>query len=99
MTAELVWAVDDADEESLDVTQCRTRTEKRMSALQHMRQIQAASPLRTIRTVRFLFEIISKMVVGPRDERSYTTLDVRVPRLPTKERRAMVRSMELGLFL
>lgn len=41
-----VWdfAEEETEVESLDVTQCRTRTEKRTSALQHMRQIQAASP-------------------------------------------------------
>src|SRR6266536_2874191 len=43
---ELLLAVEDVVEGSLDVTQWRTRTEKRMSALQHMRHIQAASPLR-----------------------------------------------------
>lgn len=62
----------EVDEESLDVTQCRTRTEKRTagwssleygmlgweggkpSALQSSRQIHAASPRRTNRTVRLL---------------------------------------------
>lgn len=43
------------EELSLDVTQWRTMTEKRTSALQHMRQTQAGSPLRTMRMVRFLF--------------------------------------------
>jgi len=32
--------------------------EKRMSVLQHIRQIQAASPLRTIRIVRLLFGLV-----------------------------------------
>lgn len=54
---ELERAVEEMYDLSLEVTQWRTRTEKRISALQHMRQSQAASPLRTIRTVRLLFGI------------------------------------------
>lgn len=43
------------EELSLEVTQCKTITEKSTSALQHMRQTHAGSPLRTIRIVRLLF--------------------------------------------
>jgi hypothetical protein len=44
-------------EESLEVTQWSTRTEKRTSALQHMRQTHAGSPLRTMSIVRLLNSI------------------------------------------
>ena len=81
----------------MDVTQWRTRTEKRISELQHIRQIQAASPLRTIRIVRLLFGFNK----GKSQQwgLTYTTLEVRVPRLPAKERKAIVRRAELGLLL
>jgi hypothetical protein len=49
----------EAEALSLDVTQCRTRTQKRMSALQHMRQIQPGSPFKTMRIVRFTAEVVS----------------------------------------
>lgn len=38
---------------SSEVIQWRTRTENRISMLQHMRQIQPGSPFSTITTVRF----------------------------------------------
>jgi hypothetical protein len=44
---------------SLLVTQCRTRTQNKISALQHMRQIQPGSPLRTIRIVRLTTDVVS----------------------------------------
>ncbi len=64
-----------------------------------MRHIQAASPWRVMRTVRFLGDLWVSDVAGEGAEDTYTTLEVSVPRLPTKERRAMVRSIEFGLFL
>ncbi len=54
---------------SLLVTQCRTKTENRTSALQHIKQIQAASPLSTISTVRLTTEEVS-VAREPMKERS-----------------------------
>lgn len=69
-----------------------------LSALQHMRQIQEASPWRIMRIVRLLDGCVREDIDGWA-RGTYTTLDVRVPRLPMKERIVMVRSVELGLFL
>lgn len=64
----LAW-VDVYDEGlSFDVTQCKTTTQNRMSALQHMRQIQPGSPLRTIRTVR-LTTLVVRVARDPTSER------------------------------
>jgi hypothetical protein len=53
---------------SFDVTQCRTNTQKRISALQHMRQIQPGSPFSTIRMVRLTTEVV-RVAREPMSER------------------------------
>lgn len=79
-----------------------------LSTLQHMRQIQPGSPLRTRRRVRLLeFDLgVSDGFGGWRGRGAgagatdtYTRLEVRVQQLPTKVRRATVRVWEWGLFL
>lgn len=58
---------------SFDVTQCNTTTEKSTSALQHMRQTHAGSPLRTMRTVRFTTADV-RVARAPKKERTAIVL-------------------------
>jgi hypothetical protein len=66
--------------------------------LQHIRQNQLGSPLRTITSVRLLVSLLA-VREGGKSSRTYTTLEVRVQQLPMKVRSATVRACEFLLFL
>jgi len=66
---EYVSLEDVVDALSLLVTQCRTNTENKISALQHIKQIHAASPLRTMSTVKLTTDEVS-VAREPTKERS-----------------------------
>jgi hypothetical protein len=53
---------------SLLDTQCSTRTQKRISALQHMRQMKPGSPWRTMSTVRLTTDVV-RVAQEPTKER------------------------------
>lgn len=53
---------------SFDVTQCRTNTQNKMSALQHIRHIQPGSPFSTMRIVKLTTEVV-RVAREPMSER------------------------------